>query len=91
MRDAHLFRMAGWLLAGLCLYASSVQVGAAYPQWQVILQKLGNVTMFSWVGYWIARQALGRVDLTITTTDGSRVLARAVVVGAAILAGALGL
>ena len=92
IKSADLFRMIGWLLAGLALYGASIAVGADYPQPQVILQKLGNVTVFSYVGYWISRQALGRIDEQYRMpTDPGRVIARAVVIGAAILAGALGL
>lgn len=92
IQSADLFRMVGWLLAGLALYGASIYIGADYPQAQVILQKLGNVTAFSWVGYWIARQALGRVDERYRTpTEPGRVTARALVIAAAILAGALGL
>lgn len=92
IQSADLFRMVGWLLAGLALYAASMYTGTEFPQAQVILQKLGNVTTFSWVGYWVARQALGRVDEDYAPlSDPGRVIARGIVVSAAILAGALGL
>lgn len=92
IQSADLFRMAGWLLAGLLLYAASIAVGAEYPQAQVNLQKLGNVTTFSWVGYWVSRQSLGRIDYSsYAASEPGRVIARAIVIGASILAGALGL
>lgn len=82
------FRMWVWLLVGVGLYWLSRHVGTSDPQLQVILQKAGNVTTFAWVGYWIDRQALGRV--TSQSTDIRRV-ARALVLGAAIWGGAGGL
>lgn len=91
IEHAGLARMLVWLLAGVSLYATSAYIGPSYPQAQVIFQKLGNVTTFAWVGYWVARGALGRVDVTAYPTDARRVMARAIVVGAAIVAGALGL
>jgi len=92
VRSADLFRMAGWLVSGILLYAASIYIGIEHPQSQVILQKLGNVTLFSFVGYWIARQSLGRIDEPYhASSDPGRVVARAIVIGSAILAGALGL
>jgi hypothetical protein len=91
-RSADLFRMVGWLAAGLALYWASIFVGSEHPQTQVILQKLANVTTFGWVGYWISRRALGRVELeSYSATELSRLLPRAIVIAAAILAGATGL
>lgn len=81
-------RMVIWLLIGLSLYAAADYIGNADPIKQVVCQKLANVTTFSWFGYQIARGALGR--LTSRSTAGDR-QARAIVVGAAILAGALGI
>lgn len=90
--SADLFRMIGWLLAGIALYAASMTVGADYPQFRVILQKLGNVTTFSWIGYWISRGALGRLNRDYwANVDVELAKARACVIGAAIIAGALGL
>lgn len=92
-------RMIIWLLVGLALYASASYIGTItvfagaipvpkYAIAQVACQKLANVTMFSWFGYQVARGALGR--LTTRSTAGDR-QARAIVVGAAIIAGALGI
>lgn len=91
VRSADLFRMVGWLACGLALYGASMYVGAAYPQAQVILQKLGNVTMFSWVGYWISRRALGRLDLEFIREEPMKFVARAIVISSCVLAGAIGL
>jgi hypothetical protein len=92
-------RMITWLLIGLSLYAAASYIGgftvtvgavpvAKYPIAQIVCQKLGNVTTFAWFGYQIARGALGRI--TSRSTAGDR-QARAIVIGAAILAGALGI
>lgn len=91
IQTADLFRMVGWLIAGLLLYAASLAVGAEYPQVQVNLQKLGNVTTFSWVGYAVARGALGRLGLGLMPNTDGQIVGRALVMAAAILAGALGL
>jgi len=98
------FRMVVWLLAGLVCYAGSFGVGLEYPQAQVILQKAGNVTLFSWVGYLISRNALGRLDherafQDLATTNamlmailtGCAYIARAILMGFAIYAGSMGL
>ena len=98
------FRMVIWLLAGLLCYAASMGVGIDYPQAQVILQKTGLVTFFSWLGYLISRNALGRLDherafAELATTNamlmailtGCAYIARAILMGFAIYAGSVGL
>ena len=82
------FRMIAWLLAGLALYAASMAVGASFPQAQVALWKAGNATTFGWIGYWMARTAIGRVNDISREGD---LLARAILMGAVVVAGALGL
>lgn len=86
--EAQAFRMLLWLAAGLTLYSVSTWLGPEHPQAQVTLYKLGHVTTLAYVGYWISRQALGRV---VARTDSTRVVARAIVIGSAMIAGALGL
>jgi len=98
------FRMTIWLLAGLLCYAASMGLGSDYPQAQVIMQKAGNVTLFSWIGYLISRNALGRLDherafQELATTNamlmailtGCAYIARAILMGFSIYAGAVGL
>jgi hypothetical protein len=82
--------MAAWLACGLALYFASAALGPQWPAWQTVLYKLGHVTTLAWVGYWIARQAIGRLDDTQRTTSTDR-LARAVVMAGVIIAGSLGL
>ncbi len=81
-------RMIVWLLAGLLLYAAAVLVGQNTPAVQTVLYKLGHVTTLAWVGYWIARQAIGRIDIASDPTDR---LARAVIMAGVIIAGSMGL
>lgn len=82
-------RMVVWLLFGLAFYVAVLLIdGTRFPTVQVTLQKLGHVTTFAWVGYWIARNALGRVHSASTSTDR---LARAVIIAGVILAGLTGL
>lgn len=81
-------RMLIWLLIGIALYVASALLGPNHPATQTVLYKLGHVTTLAWVGYWIARNALGRLQLGATPTDR---LARALLIGAVVIAGSLGL
>ena len=82
-------RMFAWPLFGIAFYVAVLLVdGAQYPTVQVTLQKLGHVTTFAFVGYWISRQALGRINSTSPTNDR---IARAIVIAGVILAGLTGL
>lgn len=82
-------RMAVWLLFGLAFYIAVFLIdGSRFPTVQVTLQKLGHVTTFAWVGYWISRNALGRVNAASPTNDR---IARALIIGAVIIAGLTGL
>lgn len=87
-READPFRMISWLIAALVLYGASRIVGNDDPQTQVTLYKYAHVTGLAWVGYWIARTALGRVDYM---SDQDELQARALIMAGAMLAGSLGL
>lgn len=82
-------RMTAWLFAGLAFYFLAIFVPDSYPALQTVLYKMGHVTTLAWVGYWISRQALGRV-LICDTPPVDR-LARAVLMAGVILAGSMGL
>lgn len=82
------FRMAIWLAFGILAYLASLAVGPDNPIIQTTLYKVGHVTTLAWIGYWISRNAIGRLDLTSDTGDK---LGRALVMGAVIIAGSLGL
>ena len=81
-------RMVIWLAFGLAAYAASLFVGPSNPVIQTTLYKIGHVTTLAWIGYWISRHSVGRI--TTTATQGDK-LSRALVVGAVIIAGSLGL
>lgn len=93
-RDTQPFRMVGWAAMGIAFYGASIAVGNDYPQPQVALWKLGHVTMFSFVGYWISRRAIGRIKIVLdgrytqaeSMIIAASVLARALIIGMAILA-----
>lgn len=82
------FRMLAWLILGIVLYTASHLAGTDLPQVQTILWKLGHVTTLAWIGYWISRNALGRIDLTSCSTQH---LARAVIIAGVVIAGSIGL
>jgi hypothetical protein len=82
------FRMFAWLAAGLLLYCAAYLVSSQYPAAQVVFYKLGHVTTLAWFGYWISRQALGRVK---PGCDASDKLSRAVLIAGVLIAGSLGL
>jgi hypothetical protein len=81
-------RMIIWLILGLALYLMAMLVGSDRPAVQTVFYKLGHVTILAFVGYWIARQAVGRID---QMSDPGDRLARAVVIAGVIIAGSLGL
>lgn len=81
-------RMAAWLLAALGCYGIAAVLGTDHPLAQTVAYKAGHVTMLAWVGYWIARNSLGRIT---DDTSSHRVVARSVLMGAVIIAGSLGL
>jgi hypothetical protein len=83
-------RMITWLIFGLALYLASWFAGTDHPFIQTILYKTGHVTTLAWIGYWIARHAIGRIGLASKPTDGEY-LARAIIVAGVIIAGSLGL
>ena len=82
-----LLRMFHWLLITVVLYGAAVYF--THPQIQTGLWKAGHITFGAFIGYWIDRQLLCRVDHK-HTSEG-RLVARAIVVGAAVLGMAFGL
>lgn len=87
-KQLNLERMIGWLLAGIVMYALAYLVGSDLPAVQTVFYKLGHVTTLAWVGYWISRQMLGRIDQDTSALDS---IARAILAGCVILAGSMGL
>lgn len=82
------FRMAIWLALGIALYVASFLIGSYHPTFQTVAYKLGHVTTLAWVGYWISRHSVGRIDDTSTPHDR---IARGLVIVGVIIAGSLGL
>ncbi len=83
-------RMIIWLQLGLLFYGLSWAVGNDLPAVQTVFYKIGHVTTLAWVGYWISRQMLGRIDRG-SAPEPHEIGARAILVGAIIIAGSLGL
>lgn len=84
-------RMLEWLALSLFLLAL---IGWMRPeQLGVVVVKLANVTLFGYVGYWLDRslfeQRVHQYDAPLERA--SALLRRALIVAAAVLAGALGL
>ena len=82
------FRMIQWLIIAAIFYAVALNV--AMPQVQTLCWKLGNVTVASFVGYWIDRRAFYWARLSETSLPILH-LRRAAIMAAAMLAVALGL
>lgn len=80
-------RMIQWLLIAAVFYGAAMIV--QQPQAQTGLWKAGHITSGAFLGYWIDRHLFGRYDHSDINTN--RVLARAIVAGAAILGMAFGL
>lgn len=81
-------RMAAWLALGLAAYACAAMIGPELPAIQTVFWKIGHVTTLAWVGYWVGRQALGRLEFGASGLDR---LARAVIMAGVIMAGSMGL
>ena len=79
-------RMVGWLLLATAFYALATMV--AQPQIQTALWKCGHITIGFFGGYWADRNLYGRLE---PDAPQGRVVARALVVGAAVLGMAFGL
>jgi hypothetical protein len=80
-------RMAMWLFISVLFYSAAFFLGDS-PVLQTVAFKLGNVTVAGNVGYWLARTALGRIYPDSPPQDR---VARAIVMGAAMVGVSLGL
>jgi hypothetical protein len=85
-------RMFQWVVIASALYFTAAQLARheLLPQLQVVLWKLGHITLAAFTGYWIDRQAFHRSRLDSQSEAGSEVR-RAIVIGAAMLAIAMGM
>ena len=85
MKDA--FRRFQWLIFAAVFYVIALNV--AMPQMQTLCWKLGNVTVASFVGYWIDRHLFrSRLD---EWSHAPAQIRRAIIVAAAMISEALGL
>lgn len=87
MSNKEYFRMFQWLLLAAFFYTAAVLV--QQPQIETGLWKAGHITSGAFLGYWIDRHLFGRYDHNDSYTN--RILARALIVGAAVLGMAFGL
>ena len=88
MKDS--LRMVEWLVVAAVMYGTCIALRSfnVAPQAQVVLWKLGNMTIAGHVGYWMDRRAFTRIESASTPHEQLR---RAIVMGAAMLSVALGL
>lgn len=86
VHESGFLRMAQWLAIGLALYALTFGAGLqeSAPGLQSTIYNLANITLRAWVGYWVARNLLGRLGTT-SGEQSHNVLARAILIGAVIL------
>jgi hypothetical protein len=84
------FRMMQWLLIAAFFYGLALTVFGAQPQLQTLCWKLGNLTVASFVGYWIDRRAFMFSRISASSQPLLE-LRRAIVMAAAMLAVAMGL
>lgn len=78
------YRMAHWGIIGALLLwvAVGFDLQDTQPAIQASIYHAANVTIRAWIGYWIARTALGRLNFN---DHPQAMLARAVIIGAVIL------
>lgn len=92
-----IFRMFHWLLIAVVLYVAAGLLatltdgaGASrLPQVQIVLWKLGHITLGAFAGYWIDRN--GFRDRLVADAGPLRQLRRALIMAAAMLAVSMGL
>jgi len=80
------FRMAQWLVVALAFYFLTFDLGLqeTHPALQSTLYLMAQITVRAWIGYWVARTALGKLPQDGTAVPIT-VLARAVIMGCVIL------
>jgi hypothetical protein len=79
-------RMIHWIMFAAVFYILAAM--AHHPQLQTGLWKAGHITSGAFMGYWIDRNLFDRVT---GESVGSRLIARAVIVAAAVVGMAFGL
>lgn len=87
MAKADHLRMASWLLLSAACYGLALSA-TLQPQIETLFWKLGHVTVAAHVGYFVSRHAIGRLTTSSPPIDK---MARAIIIGAAMLSISLGL
>jgi hypothetical protein len=79
-------RMAQWLAVAIGLYFLTFDFGLqeSAPGLQATIYTIANITLRAWIGYWIARSALGRLKMDGTDAAG-KLIARAIIIAAAVM------
>lgn len=88
MRDK--LRMAQWLLFAVGLYGLALTLFDSQPQLQTLSWKLGNLTVASFVGYWIDRRAFDGLRIKPDSPPLQQIR-RAIIIAAAMITVGLGL
>lgn len=84
------FRMAQWLALAAVFYGMALTVFGSQPQLQTLCWKIGNLTIASFIGYWIDRRAF--MDARLDPRSPALLqIRRAIIIAAAMLAVAMGL
>jgi hypothetical protein len=85
-------RMFQWVVIAIVMYLAAGFLAAhqLQPQLQIILWKLGHITLAAFAGYWIDRRAFHRSRIDAGSHAGSEIR-RAIIIGAAMLAIATGM
>lgn len=84
-------RMSNWLLLSAALYAAAMVLAglSLLPQVQIILWKLGHITVAGFIGYRLDRAAFR--DRLTPESDPLRQIRRAMIIIGAMIAAALGM
>lgn len=81
-------RMMQWLIISALLYTAAMLI--PNPQLQIVTWKAGHLTIAAFVGYWIDRGAF--IESRITYHSPALLqIRRAIIIGAAMLATAMGM
>jgi hypothetical protein len=84
------FRMAQWLALAAVFYGLALSAFGSQPQLQTLCWKIGNLTVASFIGYWIDRRAF--MDARLDPHSPALLqVRRAIIMSAAMLAVAMGL
>ena len=85
------FRMVVWLVLAVIFYTLALTLFGDQPQLQTLSWKLGNLTIASFVGYWIDRNAFGGALRINAESPPLQQVRRAIIIAAAMITVGLGL